>query len=128
MTDAMSIAMSGLRANKTRLNTAAENIANISTTGRTSGSPAPYAPKDTVSAMGKGGGVSTDVVTRQDGVSERYAPQSPFADGKGLIGQPDISLETEIVDMKTAELAYKANISVMKTAEDMQDEFFDTLK
>lgn len=129
MVDITSIAVSGLTAQKTRLATAAGNIANMQTAGTTAGdgqNGSAYTPKDAV-LQTAGQGVRADVVDRSNAVSQRYDPSSVYADAEGMIAAPDISLVGEMMTMKTAEIAYKANASLIKTSEEMQDSLLETL-
>lgn len=130
MVDTMSIALSGLTAQKTRVATAANNIANMHTTGKTAGdgqNATAYTPKDANLYSQAPAGVRAEVGDRPDSVTQRYDPSSIHADTKGMIAAPDISLETEIVDMKTAEIAYKANVNLIKTSEEMENSLLETL-
>jgi flagellar basal body rod protein FlgC len=112
------------------LATAANNIANMHTNGRTAGNgqnATAYTPKETTLHSQAPAGVRAEVTDRPDSVTQRYDPSSIYADAKGMIAAPDISLETEIMDMKTAEIAYKANIGLIKASEEMQDSLLETL-
>lgn len=129
MNDVMSIALSGLSAQKTRVATVAGNVANMHTNGKTAGdgqNATSYTPKDAV-LQTAGQGVRADVQDRPNAVTSRYDPQSLYADGDGMIAAPDISLDAEMMTMKTAEIAYKANINLIKTSEEMQDSLLETL-
>lgn len=125
MIDAIRTALSGLVAAGTKAATAASNIANAHTTGAVSGGKAPYTPVDAVNTATEGGGVQANVVPRRPAFVPSYDPSSPFADAQGLIGAPNVSYEQEIVSLKQAELSYKANIKVIETATELQDELID---
>lgn len=116
--DAISIALSGMRAQGTKTAVAAENIANSSSTN--------YEPKDAVLKSGEAG-VSVSVQTRDNPTFKTYSPSSALADQDGYVSVPNISLEEEIINTMTAEIAYKANASVIKTVDEMQDSLLDTL-
>lgn len=123
MTNAIGIALSGLNSASTRLNASAANIANAFTSGSLEeGGQAPYTPRDTVSsAQGETGGVQTQIISRDPAFSPAYSPESPFANEEGYIGVPNVDLATEIVNMKLAEISYKANIGSIKVADEMLD-------
>lgn len=125
MTNAISIALSGLQSASTRLNASANNIANSLTVGSLSGEgQAPYSAQTTVTKAQGGvtGGVSTRIVNKEPGFVPAYSPGSPFADENGHVGVPNVDYAEDIVHMKLAELSYKANIGVIKTASEMQEE------
>ncbi len=98
MINAISIALSGLDSASTRLNASASNIANAFTEN--------YTPVDTTSTADASGGVQTTITNRP----------APFEN----------DLTTEIVDLKVAELAYKANLQTIEVAGDLFDELIDT--
>jgi len=133
MMDAVSIAVSGLTAQKQRLGATASNIANISTTGRVPGAD-PSAPASTVykplrttlTSLG-GGGVQATVTPDENGYSVYYDPSSPQADENGLVAAPDIDLAAESVDLIETKAAFKANLGVLKVQEEMQDSLLDVL-
>lgn len=111
-----------------RVSASASNIANMTTAGSLqAGKQAPYDALTTrQSAMtdtqGNGAGVRSDVVSAGRPFIPSYAPDSPFADANGIIGTPNVDLAEEAVNLSLAETTYKANISVIKTAEEMSDE------
>lgn len=111
-----------------RLNASASNIANALTTGSLNDPEnVPYTPLDTTSqAQGaETGGVQTNYTARDPAFIPAYDPDSPFADENGIIGAPNVSFAEEIVNMKLAEFAYKANINTIKTAGELFDEVLD---
>lgn len=134
MTNAIDIALSGLRAQGRRLSASAENIVNISTTGTI---PTVENPQSNVfkalevklssnSLNGTGAGVSAEI-TRKENFAPIYDPNSVYANEEGFIAAPDIQLESEITTMMTAKLAYKANINVIKTQNEMLGELLDSI-
>ena len=129
MINAISIALSGLTAASRKVDTAASNIANVSTAGSldtSKGGQAPYSALETTQTSTVQGGVSADVRVKQPGYVPAYDPNSPFADKDGLIGAPNVSLDQEIVNLKLAEITYKANIQSLKTSIEMNDELLET--
>ena len=135
MTDAVSIALSGLRAQQTRLAAGASNIANASTTG-TVPAASPSAPASTASTVYKplnvnltslaSGGVRADVVADPSGYSLIYDPSSPYANPQGMIAAPDIDLTREIVNITEIKHSFKANLAVLKTQDEMLGALLDT--
>lgn len=128
MGDIISIALTGLDAASKRVQAAASNVANIQTAGSLEkGEQAPYTPiatqQSTVTdSSGNGLGVSTDYVSKNQPFTPAYSPDSPFANADGYIGVPNISLPEEAVNLKLAELSYKANIQTLKVGEELNDE------
>lgn len=103
MLEALSIALSGLTAQKQRLSATANNVANALTED--------YTPLETnlssQSKAGQGAGVRAEVVesTTQDSVD----------------------LSKEAVDLLMTKAAFKANVAVIKTQDEMTDELLNTL-
>lgn len=133
MMDALSIALSGLTAQKQRVAASASNIANASTGGSVP-SADPSAPASTVyrplrvdfSTL-EGGGVQADVTADANGYSVVYDPASPFANAQGLTAAPNVDLVAESVNLLESKSLFKANLSVIKTQEEMLGELLDTL-
>jgi flagellar basal-body rod protein FlgC len=121
MIGAISNALSGLMAASKRAEASAGNIANVTTAGSLDpNSPnKPYTPVTTVQKATQSGGVLAENRPRENGIVAAYDPNSPFANEQGLIGVPAVDLAEESVNLKLAELTYKANIRVLETAQDM---------
>lgn len=117
----MGIALTGLNSASMRLNASAANIANFMTSGSLEpGGQSPYIPRDAVAkAQGETGGVQTEIINRDPAFTPAYDPNSPFANDQGYIGVPNVDLATEIVNMKLAEISYKANLKTIQTSRDM---------
>lgn len=132
MTDVVSIALSGLKAQQTRLAAGASNIANASTTG-TVPAASPSAPASTVykpltvnlTSLATGG-VRADVSADSKGYSLIYDPSSPYANGEGMIAAPNVDLTREMVNLLETEASFKANLAVLKTQDEMLGELLDT--
>lgn len=138
MTDAISIATSGLTAQKQRLAVIANNIANIQTAGPAprngeAASAAVYRPlqatQTSLTIDGQGAGVKTTVseVPEDRAFSVFYDPQSALANEDGFVAVPNISLEEQIVDMQITKHAYKANARLIGVMRDMENEVLDIL-
>ena len=133
MADALSIALSGLQAQTTRLATTANNIANASTSGAVQSS-APGAPASTVYKPLQvnfttldGGGVQANVSETPGGVSTAYDPSSSYANADGQVAVPNVDLAQESVNLIETKLLYKANLSVIKAADKMLGDLLDTI-
>lgn len=104
MIGAISNALSGLMAASKRAEASAGNIANLSTPD--------YTPVTTVQTAGQNGGVLAENRPRLGGAGQAYVS--------------GVDLAEEAVNLKIAEIAYKANIATIKAAEDMSDELLST--
>ena len=128
---AMSVAASALKAQQARMRVIAENIANADSTATTPGGD-PYqrqSPQFTPMSVGGGLGVEmTGVIADATPFKKEYAPGNPAADAQGYIKTPNVDALTEALDMKQAQRAYEANLSVIETARTMQSRTLDILK
>lgn len=108
-----------------RLDVSANNIANANSTGPTpasanqSGAQA-YQPLAVQQSPLQNGGVSAQVVPSGKHAVPTYNSTSPYADAQGMIAAPDVDIVSEMIDQLTAKLTYDANLSVVKTADEMQ--------
>lgn len=133
MTDAFSIALTGLRAQSTRLAATASNIANVSTSGAVP-SADPSAPASTVYQPLRvdftsldSGGVYASVRPDPEGYTVAYDPTSYYANSEGLVVYPNVDLAEESVNLIETRLLYKANISVINTHDEMLGDLLDTI-
>lgn len=133
MTDALSIALSGLRAQGSRLAATASNIANA-TTGGAVPSADPSAPASTLYtpvtvdfSSQAGGGVSAQVRPDPNAYSVIYDPSSVHANAEGLVAVPDVDLAEQAVNLINTKALFKANISVIKTQDEMLGDLLDTI-
>jgi flagellar basal-body rod protein FlgC len=133
MTDVLSIALSGLNAQKQRLDATASNVANATTTGKVPGtdSPAPastvYKPLNVSLTALAGGGVAATTTADENGYSIVYDPSSPFANSDGEIAAPNVDFIKEMVSLLETKAAFKANLAVIRTQDDMTGELLDTI-
>jgi len=137
MADALSIALSGLQAQQTRLAATASNIANASTTGAvpagastsasSSAGPAVYKPLQVNFTSVESGGVRADVSPDPNGYEISYDPSSSYANSDGYVAAPAVDLAQESVNLIETKAAYKANISVIKTQDEMLGDLLDTI-
>jgi flagellar basal-body rod protein FlgC len=133
MMAALSIALSGLTAQTQRLAATASNIANASTAG-TVPSADPSAPASTVYQPLRvnftsldGAGVAASVTPDPGGYSVIYDPSSIYANSEGLVATPAVDYATEFVNLIETRLAYRANLSVIKTEEQMLGDLLNTI-
>jgi flagellar basal-body rod protein FlgC len=129
MNGVLPIALSGLSAASTRLTASAQNVANADTSGSTAagGGTPPYQPWLVVQTSAASGGVAANLQRSTAPYLQTYAPDNPQADAEGMIGVPDVDYATEVVDQVSAMASFKANLAVIRTADEMQKALLDTL-
>ena len=133
---AMEVSASGLAAQRIRMNVAASNLANVSTTQGEDGGP--YKRRDVVLgsqpvqrslAGGSAGGFAeavraVEVIEIQEDQNDpryEYDPGHPDADVDGYVAYPNINAIEEMVDMITASRAYEAGVTALSTAVTMAE-------
>jgi flagellar basal-body rod protein FlgC len=129
---AQAIAASALRAQQQRMRVIAENIANADSTAKTPGGD-PYRRQTAVFetklvAAGAQGVQMTRVGQDNTPFRSEYQPGNPAADAKGYVKMPNVDPLIESLDMREAQRAYEANLSVIETARAMQSSTIDLLK
>jgi flagellar basal-body rod protein FlgC len=142
-----SIATSGLSAASLRVNVAASNIANVSTTGPLPASggsgtsagvaspsigptfPAAYVPLrveqvDQSSGSTPGGTIAT-VSTVSPSFTAQSDPTAPFANQDGLVAAPNVDLANEFVQLATAKYSFIANAKVIQAYSETEKSLLD---
>ncbi|HHV93176.1 MAG TPA: flagellar basal body rod protein FlgC [Firmicutes bacterium] len=122
------ISGSALTAERLRMDTIANNLANVNTTRTEAGGP--YRRQMPVFATRtearpnahgfRGAGVRV-IGIYEDPTPGRlvYEPEHPDADENGYVHYPNVNVVTEMVDMISATRAYEANINVINSARNM---------
>ena len=136
--DIMKISASGLKAERTRMEAIATNMANAQTTRTDEGGP--YRKKDVVfiptdvsdkkgfeAILGeKFEGVKVDeVVDSKKPFEQMYDPYHPDADANGYVTLPNVNVMEEMGDMIAATRAYEANLNVINSAKEMSIKALD---
>ena len=128
---AVAVATSALKAEQSRMRVIAENLANADSTSQTAGGD-PYRRQIPVFApqtVAGGKGVAmTHVVSDQTQFGSEYAPGHPAADSKGYVKLPNVNPMMEAIDMRDAQRAYQANLSVIETAAEMDTSTLSIIK
>ena len=129
---AMAIAASALRAQQQRMRVIAENLANADSVSTTAGGD-PYRRQvpvltPTNLAGGLHGVAMSKTAGDQTAFRSEYQPGNPSADAKGYVKLPNVDPLVEALDMRDAQRAYEANLSVIENARSMQSRTLDLLK
>lgn len=127
------IAFSGMKAQSERLRIISENMANAESVGIRPGEDPyrrqvvtfqNYVDKETGAEM-----VKVDkVVKDQSQFVKKYEPNHPAADANGYVTMPNVNPLIEMMDMKEAQRAYEANLTMVQTARGMNSKVLDILK
>jgi len=128
---AMAVAASALKAQQTRMRVIAENMANADSTSQTPGGD-PYRRQvpvfEPTTVSGAKGVRMARVVSDQTQFGSEYAPGHPGADAQGYLKLPNVNPLTEARDMRDAQRAYQANLSVIETAREMDSSILSIIK
>lgn len=129
MTSIFAVPLSGLALQSKRIATSASNIANISSTGvrndQPSANPEGFVPHQVQATADPQGGVRGTLRATTPPSVLRYDPGAPDADAEGLVARPNVSLVEETVNQMDAKRAYQANLSVIKTMDEMIGSLLD---
>ena len=129
---AMAVAASALRAQQARMRIIAENLANADSTATSPGGD-PYRRQTPVFQTkvlenGVKGVAIARVEQDQTPFRQEFQPGNPAADPKGYVKMPNIEPMVEALDMREAQRAYDANISVIETARNMDSRTLDLIR
>jgi flagellar basal-body rod protein FlgC len=132
---ARQIAVSGLKAQRTRMNVIANNIANAETTRTPQGGAfrrqlAMLRGEQLKSGanLGKVGVRVTKVQPDMSVLKSVYDPSHPDANKDGYVNYPNINLAVEVVDMVSAQRAYEANIAVLTSDRRMMQKALEIIQ
>lgn len=117
---AVDIAVSGLKAQRTRMNVIANNVANAETTRTPEGGPFRRQLAVFRGAQMKPGQPAAEYGVRVKKVVGDpspfrlvYDPSHPDANAEGYVQYPNVSIAVEMVDLIAAQRAYDANVNVI---------------
>ena len=120
------IELSGLNASTLRLRASANNIANARTTGAVgSGEPTVYMPLDVLETAQANGGVAARLAPSLRAPLLAYDPGAPYANGQGYVAAPDVDMVAETVRLAMASQAFEANLTILRTADEMERSLLD---
>ena len=126
--DALNTALSGLKAAQTRLAVSANNVANSqSTTQVVNGQTVnkPYVPQTVDQQSQNAGGVTTTLRDVAPPSVPVFAPENPASGEDGILQLPNVNLETEVANQLLASNNYKANLAVMRRANETYESLLD---
>ena len=125
MFDVLDMGASGLTAQRTRLDTIAQNILNANTTRNAAGEPIPFRRRFATLAAGRGPegerpGVRVDEI-RSDAApfARRFEPGHPDASADGYVLYPNVDIAIETVNAMEASRAYEASVNMMEVTKAM---------
>lgn len=133
---ATDIAVMGLKAQRTRMNVIANNIANALTTRTPEGGAF---RRQVAIFRGEQLGLGS-VDSRQYGVRVKevkddpsdprlvYEPGHPDANADGYVAYPNVDLSIEMVDLVSAQRAYEANVAVVASAKRIRQKALEILQ
>ncbi|MDP3488160.1 MAG: flagellar basal body rod protein FlgC [Bacillota bacterium] len=133
----MAVSASALSAEKMRIDTISQNMANMNTTRTPEGGPYQrrrvvfsemlqesklnrFVRLPTRGGNANGAGVQVSAVIR-DGAPARmvHDPSHPDADEEGYVAMPNIDIVNEMVDLITASRAYETNVQVLNVTKSL---------
>jgi flagellar basal body rod protein FlgB len=128
MVDVSSVALSGFDASVTRINVAADNIANANTPD--------YRAKAVSQTTDSTGGVSTRVVAKNPAPQASPAPATPqsgsstsssttHTSASQLEGNNDVDIDEDVVDANFATYSAQANLKVLQTQDKLNKYLLD---
>jgi flagellar basal-body rod protein FlgC len=141
MFSSISIAASGLTAERARLDVIADNMANVNTTRTPEGGPfrrsrvimrprvdspywrSPFLPESLDNGIGQGVRVAEIQKDRSTKNPLRWDPNHPDAlqtgPNAGYVELPNVDIVTEMVDMISASRSYEANAAIIEGSKSM---------
>lgn len=132
---AREIAVSGLRAQRVRMNLIANNIANALTPTTAKGGAfrrqlAILRGEGVKNGMGPNKlGVKVDrVVNDPSPLRQVYEPGNPYANKDGYVEYPNVDLAVEMADLVSAQRAYEANIAVLVSGRRMTQKALEIIQ
>jgi len=139
--NSISVAATGLTANRVRLDVIANNMANVSTTRTTEGGPfrrsrvvmrpvtespfwrSPFLPDSMDDGLGKGVRVlevQKDLKTEPRYVYDPTHPDAILSGPReGYVEMPNVDIVTEMTDMISASRSYEANAAIIEGSKSM---------
>ena len=124
------IAVSGMRAQSTQMETISSNIANARTVD--SGQGQPYRRLEAMFRSEDDDGVArvlVDEIAQDMSALQRiFDPGNPKADANGYITMPNVQMPVEMMNLSIASRAYQANAAILKRYQNMVQTTLELLR
>jgi len=116
-------AVSGMQLQSKRIDITSQNVSNADTPGyRRKVLTVEQAPSSGSAFM------QTRVDLDETEGERRYDPASPMSDPEGYVTSSNVSLVTEMADMREANRSYEANLNSFRQARSMYQSLLDVLR
>jgi flagellar basal-body rod protein FlgC len=133
--DPLAVSATALAAQRVRMNTISNNIANVNTTRNADGFLEIYRRKEVVFKTGnpaevgnsKYGLTVKEVIPDKTEFRREYRPEHPDADENGYVMMPNVRVPLEMVDMIEASRAYEANLTSIQVTKSMNNKSLELL-
>lgn len=132
---ATDIAVGAIRAQRTRMNVIANNIANALTTRTPQGGPfrrqlAIFRGEQIGPTLKpeKFGVHVKEIVSDLSPFREVYDPTHPDANEDGIVLYPNVNISVEMINLLTAQRAYEANVDVIMTDRSMGEKALEIIQ
>ncbi len=125
----LDIAISGLRAQSKRMEVISSNVANVQSTDNGNGEP--YRRLETIlktDGDGLGGVILDEISKDMSELPHFFKPGHPDADERGYVTMPNVKLPIEMMNLRFAASAYKANAAILKRYQDMVETTLELLR
>ena len=116
----MAQAMQGMRGQSERIDITSQNISNVDTPG--------YRRKMLVVDGNAEAFKAMRIQIDQTEGQREFNPSHPMADGEGYVTMSNVSLVTEMADMREANRTYEANLNSFQQARTMYKSLLDILR
>lgn len=129
----LKISAAGMKAQSARMRVVAENLANAEAAPDTPGAD-PYRRKviSFKSELDRETGLETVAVGRistdRSPFNRRYEPGHPGADANGYVKLPNVKGLIEVMDLRTAQRSYEANLNVIQVSRSMLQNTLEILR
>ncbi len=133
--NALDVSGSALAAQRVRMNTIANNLANVNTTRNDNGFRDIFRRKEVVFKTGnpdetgnaRYGVKVEEVLPDMSAFRKVYEPDHPDADTNGYVDMPNVRSPLEMIDMIEASRAYEANLTAIQVTKSMNTKSLELL-
>ncbi len=130
----LEVSITGMQAQRVRIDIASSNLANVNSTNDGTGNP--YRRKVPVfeTVLDNSGNIPlykvrvSKIQPDMSPLKARYEPGNPDADENGYVYYPNVDPVREMVDMMSAIRTYEANLTAFNTHKDMLIKTIDILR